>query len=198
MTRDYGYKQKNTAMKVKGNRNSLTEESTPGLRYEDVPDQWAVCPNDQCPRAQECLRHRAYTLMPASEKQRLSVMPQAWQSGECTEFAEDRPQQLAWGMKRLFNGIPEWKATAIRHELYDLFGAERTYYRFRRGEYVITPKQQQDIADLFARHGITEPRQYDYAVTAYYFQSPGFGSLHSSTEKRTLKRIEAWKRTHKS
>ncbi|MBQ8968190.1 MAG: hypothetical protein IJ064_00445 [Bacteroidaceae bacterium] len=174
---------------------SLAEDTAAPLRYEDVPALWAVCPNGDCPRAHECLRHHAYTLAPKTEKQHLSVLPQAWQEGPCTEFAEDRPQRLAWGMTRLFRGIPEWKATAIRHELYDLFGAERTYYRYRRGEYVITPEVQQQIADLFARHGITAPRQYDIARLTYYFPSPGFGSLHSYTDERTLKRLEEWKRS---
>ena len=176
----------------------MKKEEMPELTYEDVPERWAVCPNDKCPRAHECLRHHAYTLAPSTEKQRLSIMPQAWQGGDCTEFAEDRPQQLAWGMKELFNGIPEWKATAIRHEMFGLFGAERTYYRYRRGEYVITPKQQQDLTELFARHGITAPLHYDYVTLAYYFDAPGFGSLHSYSDKRTLQRIREWERTHRT
>lgn len=173
------------------------EGATPELRYEDVPRGWAVCQGDGCPRAHECLRHRVYNLVPPTEKQRLCVMPGACLGADCSEFAEDRPQLLAWGMKSLFDDIPKWKAALIRHELFALFGAERTFYRFRRGEYVITPEKQQEIASLFARHGITDPRHYDYAFPAYYFPSPGFGSLHSYSDARTLQRLEEWKRKHK-
>ena len=184
--------------RIKTSSTSGKAETAPELKYEDVPRGWAICPNDGCPRASECLRHRAYTLSPSTEKQRLCVMPGAWLGGECSEFAEDSPKLLAWGMKAIFNDIPKWKAAVIRHELFSLFGAERTFYRFRRGEYVITPEQQQEIADLFARHGITAPRHYDYAFMAYYFPSPGFGSLHSSSDARTLQRLEEWERQHRS
>ena len=147
-----------------------------------------MCYNDACPKAGECLRHRVYTLAPATERQHLCVLPQAWQDGACTEFAENRPQRLAWGMKHLFDGIPMWKATAIRHELMEIFGSEATFYRYRRGEYLVTPQLQAKIADLFAHYGYTSPRHYDRTVQAFYFPSPGFGTLHSNTTERTKKR----------
>lgn len=92
-------------------------------------------------------------------------------------------------MKGIFHNIPKWQATAIRHELQLLFGSEPTYFRYRRGEYLITPERQAEIAAIFARYGYTQPLQYDHMKTAYYFPSPGFGTYHSNKTRHTYEKL---------
>ena len=161
------------------------------LHYSNVPKEWALCFNEQCPMANKCLRYIVYTLAPETECSHQCVLPQAWRSGKCTEFAEARKQKLAWGMKYLFNGIPTWQATAIRHEIIELFGSHSTYYRFYRGEFLITPKRQDEIAAIFARYGITTPGRYDHVIEDYFFHTRGFGSYHSYTNQKTKARLKA-------
>lgn len=161
------------------------------LHYSNVPKEWALCYNSECPRASECLRHAVYTIAPETVHSHQCVLPQAWQSGTCSKFVEARKQTLAWGMSRLFVGIPSWQATAIRHEIIPLFGSRSTYYRFYRGEFLITPKRQEEIAAIFARYGYTQPRRYDRTIEDYFFQSRGFGTYHSYTSARTRKRLKS-------
>ena len=161
------------------------------LTYGNVPKEWALCFNDQCPRAGECLRHIVYKLAPETECCHSCVLPQAWRNGTCSEFTQAYKQQLAWGMSHLFTGIPSWQATAIRHDVIALFGSRSTFYRFYRGEFLITPQRQQEIAAIFANHGITTPRRYDRVVEDYFFNSRGFGTYHSNNTKRTKARIKA-------
>ena len=165
----------------------MTTETT--LQASDVPKKYAVCFNRHCPRAGECLRHLCYTLLPATQLEHPCVLPQAWDGGECSQFAEAHPVQLAWGMSRLFTDVPSWKATAIRHELKHLFGSKPTYFRYRRGEFLITPQRQREIADIFRRYGYTTPRCYDHVLQGYYFDVPGFGSHHSNDKRRTKAKL---------
>ena len=155
------------------------------LKAGDVPRKYAVCYNHECPRATGCLRHLCYTVLPEEEDVRPCVLPQAWQGGECRQFAEAQPVRLAWGMSHLFQDVPKWQATVIRHELMRLFSSERTYFRYRRGEFLITPELQSRVADIFRKHGYTAERQYDQTKMAFYFDVPGFGSNHAGTSTRT-------------
>ena len=161
------------------------------IDFKTVPCDYAVCWYASCPIAGNCLRHIVYTLVPETECCHQCVLPHAWRSGTCIEFAEARKQKLAWGMKHLFVGIPSWQATAIRHEIIDLFGSRSTYYRFYRGEFLITPKRQDEIAAIFACYGITTPRCYDRVIEDYFFFSRGFGSYHSYTTQKTKKKLKA-------
>ncbi|MBQ6189176.1 MAG: hypothetical protein IJK45_03270 [Bacteroidaceae bacterium] len=165
------------------------EKSDITLKADDVPKKYAVCYNHECPRAGECLHHLCYTVLPKGEDVRLCVLPQAWQGNECRQFAKAQPVRLAWGMSRLFHDVPKWQATVIRHELMQLFSSERTYFRYRRGEFLITPEIQSRVADIFRKYGYTAERQYDQTKLAYYFDVPGFGSYHAYTSKRTNKKL---------
>ena len=167
------------------------------LHAGDVPKGYAVCYNNQCPRNKECLRYLCYTVLPESEDVCPAVLPQAWQGDECRKFVEARPVQLAWGMKRLFKDVPSWQSPVIRHELMDLFGSRTTYFRYRRGEFLITPKQQEQVAEIFQRYGITAPRCYDHTLQTYYFDVPGFGSSHAYTTKHTKQRLQTQERGFK-
>ena len=158
------------------------EQNEKQLKLSDIPKKYVVCYNHQCPRADECLRHLCYNLLPATVYERPCVLPQAWQSGECQRFAVARPVQLAWGMSRLFDDVSRWQKTAIRHELKALFGSKATYFRYRRGEFLITPQRQREVAAVFQRYGYTAPRHYDHVLQDYFFDVPGFGSHHATTK----------------
>ena len=142
------------------------------LSYADVPDEWALCFQDDCALRDSCLRFRMGLLMPDTVTLHNVVLPHARRTGACTLYADGQPVQLAWGMRGLFANVPEWKAKAIRAELYDLFGSRAQYFRYRNGRYPITPERQAQVAQLFSQHGISTPPRFDAVQAAICFQLP--------------------------
>lgn len=166
-----------------------SEQPLPPLRYEDIPRNYALCPNAQCPRASHCLRHHSYTLASAHTAEHLCLMPQAWGGEACRHFAPSEPQTLCRGMKNMYLGLQPWQATALREQLRPIFGSDRHFYRYQRGEYVVSPERQAQVAEAFRRLGLQGPPRYDHTFQAYFFNSRGFGSLHSHHNFQTNERI---------
>ena len=139
------------------------------LTYSLAPDDWALCFLHDCPLAEACLRHAVGLLAPPSLTRHAIVMPGARQGGQCCLFASKEPVRMARGMRHLLCGLPPEKVMALRHALYDIFGSQAQYYRYRNGRYAILPEQQERVAQLFRMHGIDCEPDYDTATLEYYF-----------------------------
>ena len=109
--------------------------------------------------------------MPADTLQHNTVLPAARQGNQCRLFASAEPVQMAYGMKELLPRAAHGEIRSLRQEIYDLFGSRSQFYRFREGQYPVTPEMQARIAELFQRHGITEKPHYDRLAEEYYFPS---------------------------
>lgn len=142
------------------------------LTYSLAPHDWAICFQHDCPLAGGCLRHAIAALMPASVTHHHTVLPAARDGEQCSLFATAEPVRLARGMKRLIPRIYSEKVTELRHGLYAIFGSTSSYYRYRDGDYDITPEQQARIAALFRKHGIIAEAVYDKTWLTYYFPKP--------------------------
>ena len=139
------------------------------LTFKDAPHEWAICFQDDCPLAKSCLRHAVAMLAPADLTRHVTVLPAARKDGQCSLFATAEPVRIARGMKRLIPRIYSEKVTAIRQGLYGIFGSKSSYYRYRDGDYVITPEQQARIAALFRKHGVEAEPVYDHTSHTFFF-----------------------------
>ena len=139
------------------------------LTYSLAPDEWAICFQHDCPMAEACLRHAVGLLTPATLTQHITVLPGAREGDRCCLFASKEPVRMVRGMRRLLRGLPAEKLMALRHALYDIFGSQPQYYRYRNGRFVITPILQERVAQLFRAHGIDHEPEYDAASLEYYF-----------------------------
>lgn len=139
------------------------------LSYSLAPHDWAICFQHDCPLANSCLRHAVALLAPAHLTHHVTVLPAAREGDHCSLFATSEPIRIARGMKHLILRTYSEKVTAIRHGLYDIFGSKSSYYRYRDGDYDITPEQQARIAALFRKHGAAVEPQYDHTALTYYF-----------------------------
>ena len=59
----------------------------------------------------------------------------------------------------------------------------------RAVEFLITLELQRRMTDIFRKYGYTAERQYGQTELAYGFDVPRFGSYHTSSSKRTNKKL---------
>ena len=64
------------------------------------------------------------------------------------------------GFKNLYYEMPGHMERSIRRHLVQLWGHKR-YFQMRRGDRLITPKQQHELADVCRLYGWTGPIAYD-------------------------------------
>ena len=67
----------------------------------------------------------------------------------------------AWGFNSLFEDVKHADYTPLRETIKNYLGSHTSYYRYHRGEKLLTPEQQQWILDLFAQYGYTNELHFD-------------------------------------
>ena len=138
------------------------------INFDDIPEWWTLCQNADCPRAERCLRYLACQQAPAKVTNWKCVLPNAWADGACPYYREAGPVRMARGFVRIYERL---KGRDARHDirlaLTDYFGSKGSYYRYRDGERLLKPDQQQWVRDLLARYGYSEGVEFDDYVVTY-------------------------------
>ena len=141
------------------------------LSFSLAPRDWAICYQHDCPWANRCLRHAVALLAPANLTHHNTVLPAAREGDTCRLFATAEPVKIAHGMKSMLPRTSFGWVSAVRQELYKVFGSVAMYYRYRDGRYSITPEQQACVEAVFRKYGIEEQPEYDSTALDYYFPS---------------------------
>ena len=168
------------------------------LHFTDLPFNWALCFQTDCPLADRCLRHHGGTLLPASQPTWTMVKPKLRSADGCPLFVADDPARMAYGMRGLDASLNVIEAKLLHEALYEYFGSRSRYYRFRnccndrpssvcglifrdaasteasaaRHTFGISPRMQADIAGIFHRLGLKGEPQFDHYETCYHFPEP--------------------------
>ena len=112
------------------------------FKYSEVPADWALCFLDECPLKEQCQRWLAYSYAPKGTTIHSCVTPHALDKGKCRYYVKPEPIRVAYGFGDLFRQVRRDDYHVMKDELIDYFGSSTYYYRYRRGEYPLTPKQQ--------------------------------------------------------
>lgn len=131
------------------------------LTFDQRPWAWPVCFIDKCPDKEQCLRHRVALLAPEDVQFAFAVTPAVLKKKPCPMFRKEEIMRAAKGMTRLLMNVKSADLIALRAQLRAYLGGRTAYYRYWRGEYVLTPEQQADIADIFRTFGYNEPPLFD-------------------------------------
>lgn len=123
------------------------------LRAEDVPPSWNICRNHECPKREECLRYVAAPIVEAVRDHGPAVYQSALVNGKCRMFHRLRVIRTAWGLRPLFSKIRHEDYNFLRSEVICYFGSRSQYFRYNRGDYRLTPEQQEEVLDIFRRQG---------------------------------------------
>ena len=130
---------------------------------------YTVCFMNQCPLHEQCLRWMVGQSMPKDKEICQCVNP--YLNGVATEqCVKYRPAQkvlMAKGMENIFtDDMPRRLEPAIRTALMCRYN--RTYFfEYRNGTRLIPPAMQEEIRDLFRRHGWTQEVQFDEYIEDY-------------------------------
>ena len=123
---------------------------------------WALCQADNCPQAEDCLRHISRFTIPDNVKKHNCVLASACSyDGHCPMFISKEPVRMAVGMSNMLDKAGREQGERIRADLYKLFGNKRRYYRFAEGRYKISPEMQAKVAELLNRHGLEGEPQFN-------------------------------------
>ncbi len=142
------------------------------LTYSSIPRAFAHCAAETCQIKNECLRWKAYELLPSDLQERIpfinpkSVPPPT--DTDCSHFFKTELQRYAKGMKNILNSVPYHQVDALRREMIKYFG-RATYYRCVNGERLITPKEQNNIKATFSDKGLSDDLPFDGYIENYSF-----------------------------
>lgn len=136
--------------------------------YQLLPETFAHCLNEQCERADGCLRRQAALRMPAERGIVTIVNPaHITPTGEdCSYFKADCLLRFARGITHLLDQVPHSDAVVIKQQLLSHFGRTH-FYRFWRKERLLSPGQQEYIRQLFLKRGISGDPVFDEYVEQY-------------------------------
>lgn len=139
------------------------------FNFKQVPYNWPLCYVAECSRKDECLRHQAYLRIPSGLTCRPCVMPTALLKSPCPHFHPIRKVRMAVGFRNIVSELKEKDLHTIRIEMTTYLGSPATYYRYKRGEKLLTPAQQERIKKILQRHGYTSEVRFDFYRDTYEF-----------------------------
>lgn len=141
---------------------------TKTINYSMVPTYYAQCQNDQCNKAEICLRYLAHQAMPNTVAS-YHVVNANYVNGhesECSYYRSNTPEQFAKGFIQLLNRMPHKEMTLFQDKMIKHF-SKASYYRMRKGERLISPAEQQYILKLTGNSGHNIESLFDEFVTNY-------------------------------
>ena len=133
-----------------------------------MPKTYRLCVKTDCPRAAECLRSIALTMV-SPDEQCIQVINPAYLStieGDCPVFRSAEKVRYARGFVKMLSGLTVSQANLLRQTLEHDFGHAR-YFRLRSGERLIDPATQEHIRQAMVRIGITDLPDFDAYVEEY-------------------------------
>lgn len=135
------------------------------LDFSNVPLQYALCLNRQCPKATTCLRQLAEKSAPNTVEYWSIISPKHLSTikDNCPYYRSATKVRFAKGFIGILENLPHKQMQTVISRLMSHF-SERTYYRIRKGERVLSPSEQQEVLRIIKRCGATMPLEFD----AYY------------------------------
>ena len=144
------------------------------LRFEEVPQWWAICQDHDCPLAATCLRHHAATIAPITAEAHLCIIPHHTDGDRCPHFVENRTVRLACGFASIFTHVSNTHFKAMKRAIMGYLGTETskgTYYRYMHGERLLSPEQQAWFSRLMKRYGYSPEITFDNYIDDFIFKS---------------------------
>lgn len=137
------------------------------MKIDDIPYNYAYCyaTEQQCAQSTQCLRHHAARMNEEDTANPREVVPcvtpayiNRVAAGEtCMHFRSDKPLRFAKGMEALFDVVPKGKYSIVRQRVMNSFSSERVFYYAQKGDHLISPKEQEQIATIFKNAGLSAP-----------------------------------------
>ena len=129
--------------------------------HTDIPYYFAVCLHADCPQAATCLRQLSYPKRLETENKLTLANPlRCTKDGKCKFYRDSKPVRYARGFtnfqKRMYPG-------QYRQFMWILIGtfSRNCYYERRRGDTLLSPKEQKIVLNALHKVGIAEDYEFD-------------------------------------
>lgn len=138
------------------------------ISFTQVPFDYPLCLNGQCPKAATCLRQLAMQSMPTEKDYWKVISPKrlATVKGECPFYRSSQKARYAKGFMNMLNSLPYNKRGIAIANLIAGFG-QRTYYRARKGERLLLPEEQQSVLNVFRHLDAGMATEFDSYAEGY-------------------------------
>lgn len=134
------------------------------LEYKDVPKNYLFCNCKECTRHNNCLHYRAALCIPDDVPHYRSINPNYLKGKDKCDFFKDFSlTRFACGIDHILDNIPYNSAIAIRKDLLSLMGRSM-FYRIRNKERLLHPVEQEQIVEVFVKHGFKTRPEFDKYV----------------------------------
>lgn len=135
------------------------------LDFSVVPTQYILCLNHQCPKAATCLRQLAEQSAPDDIQCWNIISPKYLSTikGDCPYYRSCEKVLYAKGFIGMLENLPHKEMQTVISRLIGHFN-QRTYYRIRKGERLLSPIEQQQMRRIIKSCGVTQAIEFD----AYY------------------------------
>lgn len=137
--------------------------------FSQIPSGWHHCFNANCPMHDTCLRYQTGQQLPDEFTWGYAVFPPALKDGKCSFFRKDEKVVMATGFVVPGNRRMSDMFVNMRHRLTKYLGGNGTYYLYRNGKKWLSPKQQEDIRQLFRAAGYQEDVVFACETVDYDF-----------------------------
>lgn len=142
------------------------------IRFEDIPHQYGLCLNDDCPLAHKCLRHLALEALPESKNFATILLP-----GRCTPRADgtytyyhsNTKVRYACGFRSVLTQFPVQVLNNFRDYLIMVYPRNK-YFKIRRGDIHLSPKEQEFIIRVAKEQGFQGEFTFDKYEEDYLWQ----------------------------
>lgn len=143
----------------------------------EMPQGYLRCTaaEGSCPLRDNCLRskvHREAEYNSENENCGLWVV-NLWNaaikplSKECKAYRKAETRRYAQGFSHLFDPVPKGVYGTIRSQVEHVFTNRLYFFQCKKGERLTSPEEQQRIAQIFQRNGVSTSPQYDKIVDVY-------------------------------
>lgn len=138
--------------------------------FKQVPYNWPLCYLSDCGRKEECLRYQITSCVPKQVTNHPCVLPTALEQSQCRYFHAIRKVKAAAGFRRIISELKEKDLYSIRVKMIAYLGCKSTYYNYRNGKKLLTPRQQEYIKKILQQHGYTDEVRFDGYQEIYLFE----------------------------
>lgn len=140
--------------------------------YTQLSSEYALCPHEACPRAEQCLRQLLFNGVPAERTYIRLLSPAAARRAagpKCPYFRPAEKIRLATGIEgvlRQLKRLPYDDAVSARHGVFGVFG-KSAFYRIRHGKRLVSPAEQEQVRAVLRRFGLQEEPAFDGYIYRY-------------------------------
>ncbi|WP_314672605.1 DUF6078 family protein [Segatella salivae] len=122
--------------------------------YNQLSYDYEHCAGTHCEKANQCLRHAAYTMLESGERERYMMLNLKVVTGAqpCPYYEQKRKERFAWGISSIYDNVRAADLRRARHEVMACFGSD-VYYKVKQQRRTITEEEQRDVRLAFTEMG---------------------------------------------